>query len=116
MKPGTIIGALALIWSAGAAADPAIVILLDEGCWWGDESLVATGNVRFALNDGDIWVLSCHGDLVEGEPPTRALVARSTEDDPIGLCSTSFGSTANWHVNLTPSGKSKFTCWGTVEE
>lgn len=116
----TLIALALSVASASAFADPALVVHLDEGCSWfintADFSAGAEGNTHFVLNDGDQWVLSCHGEIVAGDIPESAKVYKSTNDAPSLYCITGFGITYNVHVNFTPSGNSKFTCWGTVEE
>ena len=99
--------------SASAFADPALVIILDDGaCFWGSPTTYSEGNVHFVLNDGDLWVLSCHGEVLEGELPDHAYVAISSDANPEHLCTTPFGSTYNVRSVTTPAGKSKLTCWG----
>ena len=114
MKKAIIALALSIA-SASAFADPALVVDLDGGCSWFVGPNAAAGNIHFVLNDGDQWVLSCHGEMTT-EPPEEAIVFKSTNDEPTGFCFAFGYETNNLQLVFTPSGKSKFTCWGTVEE
>lgn len=118
MRFKLIIALAALMMSSSAFAGPAFIIQLDEGCSWGsvdDAGFLATGSVQFVMNDGLQWMVSCHGEIIDGENPERAVVIRSTDDDPVGLCYTPFDTTENWHLVATPSGQSKFSCWGITD-
>ena len=116
MRYKIVYAILALVISATASAAPAIVVKIDdEICRMTTPTTVSLGTIHFVLNDSYQWVLSCHGDLVEGEYPRKALVYRASDDNPvIGPCGTPFGMTNNMHVVVTPSGKTKATCWGMV--
>ena len=116
MKLKSFVVTLVFLFSGTVFADPAIVIMVDNGCAWGDGERTAVGDVTHVINDGDVWILACEGTLVEGDPPKRALVGRSTEEEPLATCWTPFGETQDFHLNLTPSGRSKITCWGRVGE
>jgi hypothetical protein len=114
----SLISALAfsLLFSGAVAADPAVVIKLDQVCRMQDMTgNLYIGDVHFVLNDGDLWVLSCHGKIVDGVPPRRAEVLKSSDEDPLWECLTPFGFTYNFQQVSTPSGKSKVTCWGIVD-
>jgi hypothetical protein len=101
--------------SSSAFAGPAIVVMIDDACGWGDDNYTAMGDVHFVLNDGLQWVLSCKGEIIEGDSLKKAMVLRSSDDEPVGPCYTPSGFTMNWQMVFTPSGKSQMTCWGLVD-
>lgn len=110
---------LTLVVSVSALASDhdhgAFVLKIDEAvCGIFTPTTFSLGTIHFVLNDSYQWVLSCHGDLVDGDNPRKAIVRRSSDDDPVDTCNTPFGATNNMHVVVTPSGKSKMTCWGMV--
>lgn len=94
----------------------AIVVNIDDDiCGWATPTTFSLGRIEAVLNSSGTWLLSCHGEVVEGELPDRAVVGRSTEDNPLGLCSIGGLSTLTWQITVAPSGKSKFTCHGVIE-
>ena len=110
---------LMFTFSASVVADSdnaAVSVWFDDGCWWTTADNLSVGNAHIVAVNNGIWTMSCSGEVVDGEIPDSATVLRSTSDNPLGGCSVGgLGSTQDWHLVVTPSGKSKFTCHGEVE-
>lgn len=111
-----ILAVVLLLGVTVAAADSensALVIKLDQGCVWFYDGLLAKGSAVFVGTQNGNWKLTCTGKLFRGlTSPDRAVQTRSTSDDSLGVCITPFGTTANWHVTFSPSGKSSMMCRG----
>src|SRR5262245_66691506 len=103
-------------FAAAKSENAALVIKIDgEGwpdpdncCFWdfGIQGLVGQGSIHYVETQNGQWRLSCHGEIVEGLPISKAVTASSTDDNPIGGCFTPFGATFDWHVTYSPSGLS----------
>jgi len=94
----------------------AIVINIDDDvCGWDTPTTFSLGRIDAMLNSSGNFLISCHGEVVEGELPDQAVVGISTAQEPLGVCSLGSFATLDWQVTVTPSGKSKFTCHGFVD-
>jgi hypothetical protein len=80
-------------------------VLPEDFCVWdyNIQGLVGEGSVHYVETQNGKWKLSCHGEVVEGLPIKKAVIAHSTADNPIGECFTPFGSTFDWHLTYSPS-------------
>lgn len=94
----------------------AIVINIDDDvCGWFTPTTFSLGRIDAMLNSSGNFLISCHGEVVEGELPDQAIVGISTAEEPLGVCSLGSFATLDWQITVTPSGKSKFTCHGFVD-
>jgi hypothetical protein len=91
-----------------------MVVQNDFKCRWQSGSLHASGRAKYVETSNGKWTLSCHGTISRGDMFGPARQLKSTDRAPRGICSTPFGTTNNWHMVFSPSGKSSFVCHGDL--
>jgi len=109
-----------LLMSPLAVADSdnaAFVIWVEDACVWymGDEGeIVSVADLHGVLVNHGLWSINCHGEVIEGTLPNRALVLHSPQKDDGLCCVYGLGCTETVHVTVTPSGESEFICHGEL--
>lgn len=106
-------GAVAVTPAHADSENAAFIISLDEGCFNDLDELSAEGSVHYVETSNGKWKLTCQGTFTGG-PVSRALVLRSTADNPIEGCFTPFGVTFTWTQVFSPSGNWKISCQGDL--
>jgi hypothetical protein len=122
MKLKVFIASLLFALSATAVADSdkaAFTIWIDNACYWfmGEEGeIVSMADLHAILLNNGMWKVNCHGEVIAGTFPDKAMVLHSSTKKPTGLCCVeTIGCTENVHVTVSPSGESTFICHGVVE-
>ena len=122
MKFKVLVLSLLCALSASAFADSdkaAFTIWIDDACWWfmGESGeIVSMADLHFVMVNHGMWKVNCHGEVIQGSLPDRAMVLHSSSKNPTGLCCLeTVGCTENVHVTVTPSGESEFICRGVIE-
>jgi hypothetical protein len=89
-------------FAAAKSENAALLVNLVAGCEWFLDGLVAEGSIHYVETQNGKWKPSCQGNIVEGLPIEKAVIAHSTADHPLGECVTPFGSTFDWHATFSP--------------
>jgi hypothetical protein len=105
---------LGVISVTADSANAALVVKQNGGCNWWYGQLKGNGSVKYVETKNGKWTLSCQGSAGWEEPIHRAVQVKSTSAKSIGTCFTEFGTTSDWHMTFTPSGKSSFVCHGDL--
>ncbi len=107
-----ILGTLTLLSASAFAAGPVLKIRADGCGMYAADGSIFFGEFQAVVTQpaaGPIVNLTCRGQQPPGIPkPERAVHFnyRTTGE----LCHTPFGSTRNWSVVVTPSGKVTMRC------
>jgi hypothetical protein len=85
------------------------------GLWVRGREIVSMADLHFVLINHETWSLNCHGEVIDGLLPDKALVLRSSSKKPTGPCCVeTIGCTEDIHVTVIPSGESEFICHGVL--
>jgi len=122
MKFKVFLASFLFVFSASVFAGSdkaAFTIWIDDACFWfmGDDGeIVSMADLHLVMVNHGMWKVNCHGEVIQGSLPERAMVLHSSSKKPTGLCCLeTIGCTENVHVTVTPSGQSGFICRGVIE-